>query len=132
MRVTRVVPPKIKIELAHKKTAEVPVEAQFVGRPEAGFEISAVNIIPQRVTVGGPEPVFEDLRVVQTLPINCSGQRESFTRTINLVKTYKEHKLKIAEIVEVRVQVSEELGTRVLEGLKVMVMKKMVPACKSP
>lgn len=123
VRVTEVVPTKIKIELARKKTAEVPVEAQFVGRPEPGFEIAAGRIIPERVTVEGPEPVFEDLRVVQTLPINCSGRRESFTRTVGLVKTHKEHKLRIEETVEVRVQISEELDTRVLEGLKIMVMK---------
>ena len=37
IRVAEVIPPKIKIELVRKKTAEVPVEAQWVGRPKPGF-----------------------------------------------------------------------------------------------
>lgn len=123
VRVTEVIPAKIKVELVRKKTEEVLVEAQWVGRPKPGFEIGDVRIIPQRVRVEGPEPIFEDLRVVQTLPINCSGRRESFTQTIGLVKTHKEHELRIEEMVEVRAQISEELDIRVLEGLKVMVMK---------
>jgi hypothetical protein len=123
VRVTEVIPTKIKIELARRKTAEVPVEAQFVGRPAPGFEIGAVRIIPQRVAVEGPEPVFEDLRVVQTIPINCSGRDRSFTQKAGLAKTHKEHELGITDVVEVAVQISEESDIRVLEALEIMVMK---------
>lgn len=123
VRVTEVFPAKTKITLVRRKTKEVFVEAQFVGRPKQGFEIGDVRVIPQRVSVEGPEPIFEDLRAVQTLPINCSGRSESFTQMVGLQKMHKKHELRIEETVEVRVEISEELDTLVLDGLEVMVMK---------
>lgn len=122
VHVNEVEPSKIKIELVRREKVRVNVEPQLVGRPKPGFEIANVRIIPQRVSVEGPEPILGDLRAVQTLPINCDGRSESFTQRLGLENVVRGHKLQIEEAVEVKVEVSEEMGRRTLKELAIVVM----------
>lgn len=123
VKVTEVDPERIRVDLVREVEDRVKVEVQFVGRLKEGFEIAEVRIVPARVSVKGPEPTLRNLRVVQTLPINCDGRSESFTERTGIENIVKGHDLEIEETVELRVRISEELDERVLKWLKIMVMK---------
>lgn len=122
VKVAEVRPAGIKVDIVPKKEARVTVEAQLVGRPQLGYEISDVRIVPARVRVRGPEPAFKDLRAVQTVAVNVDGRTESFVDRVGIQKVVKGQMMEINETVQLRVQIEEELDTRTMKGLNIFAM----------
>ncbi|MFC1672024.1 YbbR-like domain-containing protein [Planctomycetota bacterium] len=125
VRVTEVEPAHIKLKLVPKVSVRMAVDTQFVGKVKDGFEIAGVRIVPARVSVAGPEPLLADMKSVQTLPVNCDGRFESFSEKVIIENEKSGHRLEIAEAVEVRVDIAERLGTRVLKNLSINVMRPL-------
>lgn len=66
-------PSSIRFVLDERWTQKAPVEASWVGEPGAGYDVAAVSLEPEVVTLVGPRSTVALLREVQTKPIDVSG-----------------------------------------------------------
>ena len=66
-------PSAIRFVLDERWTQKAPVEASWVGEPGAGYDVAAVTLEPEVVTLVGPRATVALLREVQTKPIDVSG-----------------------------------------------------------
>jgi YbbR domain-containing protein len=82
--VTRITPTRLRLALSRAVTGTVRVIPQLRGMPPPGHVVRRIEVNPSTVEVRGPRPVVATHGTVDTLPVDVSNQRESFTRTVGL------------------------------------------------
>jgi len=83
-----IVPATATVALSVEQLAEfrdVSIRVPAPGTPAAGYWISNITVEPAAVTVQGrPEIIRQMASVVETLPVDVTGVKESFTRRVSL------------------------------------------------
>ena len=105
IKVTRLSPSFIDVKLERIKEKVVPLKVVFSGIPAEGFQIGAVRIQPEQLTVEGAESEIKDIVEVPTDPVDVEGVKESFTLMVPISYRGKYTWLKNNEPAEVRVRV---------------------------
>lgn len=82
--VSRIRPNSLTITLDEALTKKVTVQPVLSGAPAAGFEVSEVHLSPAEVPLTGPKKILQQLKAVQTLPIDISNLNSSLTRNVEL------------------------------------------------
>jgi YbbR domain-containing protein len=76
---------RIRIDVARELAyAVLPVIAELVGEPAAGYRVGAVTVDPVTVTVSGEAPAVERLTAITTEPIAVDGLMADRARTVAL------------------------------------------------
>jgi YbbR domain-containing protein len=75
--VTHLSPFEITVTLDHLVRKSFRLKPVLVGRPASGLRVGTVTVVPPRITLEGPESVIGDIIVLQTMPIDVSGVKDS-------------------------------------------------------
>ncbi len=78
-------PAEVKIRLERRLTKKVPVNPDFGGFPETGFELTGYTVKPSTVEISGPRSVLAKLAAVSTETIDLSGRSGNFSGTALLL-----------------------------------------------
>jgi YbbR domain-containing protein len=105
VKVTRLSPSFIDVKLERIREKVVPLKAVFSGIPAEGFQLGAVRLKQDQVTVQGAESEIKDITEVTTDPVDVEGAKESFTLMVPISYRGKYTWLNDSEAVEVRVNI---------------------------
>jgi YbbR domain-containing protein len=76
VQVIRISPNPINLTLVTSMTRSLPIRPVLEGQPPQGYEVLGAETRPQKVVVKGPFTELEDLRFINTLPIDVSHLTE--------------------------------------------------------
>jgi YbbR domain-containing protein len=101
--VTRIRPNALSIELDHALIRRVEVQPVIKGSPAPGFEVGEVVVSPKEALIRGPEREINQLKFINTIPIDISNLSFSITKDVeldfqNLALTYLDSQPLIAKI----------------------------------
>lgn len=85
LEVVSVDPNVIRVELDREVTQRIPVRAQLVGEPEAGFTAGEPEVLPNQVLVTGPESIVSQIEVLSTRPVTLEGQARTVEEIVSVV-----------------------------------------------
>jgi len=105
VKVTRLSPSFVDVKLERIKDKVVPLKPVFTGVPAEGFQLGAIRLKPDKVTVEGAESEIKDIAEVATDPVDVEGAKESFTLMVPISYRGKYTWLNDSEAVEVQVKV---------------------------
>jgi YbbR domain-containing protein len=110
VQVIRVQPNPINLNLALSMTRTLAIRPVLEGRPPEGYEVLEVKTRPDAVTVKGPANELENLKFINTLPIDISNLTEH--TVINTDLDYKNLHLALKEPVPILAEIS--IGAKTL------------------
>lgn len=84
LKVTRVSPSYVEIQLDHIRRQSFPVRVDIVGIPAQGFDVVSVRIDPALVTVEGAERELRSLEAIYTEPLSVEGMKTDVKQTVPL------------------------------------------------
>ncbi|MGA1845751.1 CdaR family protein [Deferribacter abyssi] len=122
LEVVKVEPKFITItidEMIEKKVKVVPV---FIGSPKIGFKIKKVRILPNIVTVKGAKKSINNIKLIETLPIDITNRYRDLTYNISVKKETGIRKITPPNV-EVYIEFTEDIVTKTVE-LPVVVIGK--------
>ncbi len=101
--VTRIRPNALSIELDHALIRRVEVQPVIKGSPAPGFEVGEVVVSPKEALIRGPQREINQLKFINTIPIDISNLSSSITKDVeldfqNLALTYLDSQPLIAKI----------------------------------
>lgn len=68
-----------------ENVADKAINVDWSGEPATGYRLLNVTVEPSSVLVSGPPALLQDIRVINTEPIDISGLNASFTQRVTLV-----------------------------------------------
>jgi YbbR domain-containing protein len=83
--VARLSPARIRVDVAGAATQPAAVVPQIRGTPAAGYVINKVSVEPQHVEMKAARASLPPEPMLQTVPVDVSGSRQSVTQTVGLV-----------------------------------------------
>jgi YbbR domain-containing protein len=83
--VTRITPSWVRVAAVAAITRAVQVVPQIRGTPAPRYAMRRVLVQPTTVEIRGPRSTIEKRGVVETLPVEISGSRETIKQTVGLV-----------------------------------------------
>ena len=77
IKVVRISPPAVSIELDKPMQREVDIIPNLVGSVDSGWEVSSIEVMPSTVTINGPQQKIENITSIQTEAISVDGFSKS-------------------------------------------------------
>lgn len=77
VQVTRLSPYEITVKLDQIVRKTMRLRPVLTGTPAAGYRLGNVSVSPPRITLEGPRAVVNALTLLQTMPIDLAGMKES-------------------------------------------------------
>ena len=68
----RAVPSQIRVVLEHRLRKEVPVTLRFAGPPPHGYRVRWSQLVPERITIAGPERRVKQIESIETDALDFS------------------------------------------------------------
>mgnify|MGYP002000391268 CR=1 FL=1 len=133
VRLSSIVPSEIDITLGRLESNYIKVQIQKKGVPAPGYEIISEFFYPNRVLVTGPVNILKEADTISTSPIDMSGitseQNRTFPWAVDLedfISVARDGKyvsvpVQCDEKINVWLQVSEQVDTKVFEKVKINV-----------
>ena len=135
VKLEEVQPNKIAVKLETVVEREISVRAETEGSVAEGFEIYGITVIPNKVSVRGPESSINSLDFVSTEKIDVENRKEDFTERqvglnvvnpkVSLIDTVVDVAFKIGEkrterlfIVPVQTEPQKRTATVILFGAR--------------
>ena len=90
----------VRLAIAPKARAQLPVTANLQGTPASGYEIVDVSVTPSTIGVFGVETLLESMDSIVTEQIQVDGRKSSFSQTVaihrdNSLVTYDDDSVKV-------------------------------------
>jgi len=85
LRVDRIRPGTLSLELDREVTRSLRVEVELRGEPAAGAQIGELTVTPPQVRVTGPEAQIRTLDSAPTAPISLDGHAIDFEEIVTIV-----------------------------------------------
>jgi YbbR domain-containing protein len=82
--VARITPPIIHLRLDPVIKRELPVSIRLSGKPLTGYKIEEMAVQPESISVRGPADEIRRMGLVETLPVDVEGSRNTIKRTVRL------------------------------------------------
>ncbi len=80
-------PKTVQLTLDRLGTAVLPVKAVLEGSPAEDHEVTEALVVPEKVTVQGPQSIIGLMKAIETVPVLISGIKERLRRTVRLLDT---------------------------------------------
>jgi YbbR domain-containing protein len=103
--VIRVNPSSVRFALERTSIKSVSIEPMFVGEPQGGYEVGAVFVSPNEVTVEGPESRINALTSLTTVPIRLDGTQSDLDLSADLDVPDPQVRLQRPTPVKVKVEI---------------------------
>jgi len=85
VEVRSIEPNSLAIRVDREATALLPVLPRLVGEPAAGAIPGDARVVPDKVTVRGPEGIISGLTSVATNAVSLDGHAQTFAQTVSVV-----------------------------------------------
>jgi YbbR domain-containing protein len=131
VRVVGINPPRIDLRIAQLLTKPVPVRVVLVPTRREGYTISDVVVTPATIEVAGPLVRVEQLKSVETEPINTLNLSGEVDREVALASAGDWFSYSPATV-RVAFAVRETMGRRTFEGVPVVIRDARFPATITP
>ena len=121
-------PRAVPLTLDRVGSRSLPVVAVLEGTAAEDYEVSQVTVVPEQVTVRGPESVLKELKSIATVPVAVTGLRERLRRTVRLVETvdagpFRGVRIEPSQaVVDVVIAVAEQRLEKTLPSLPIHVL----------
>ncbi len=107
--VVRITPNKVRLTLEKTKEALLEIVPNIIGQVKEGYQIAKIDVIPQRVSVKGPESKVREKDKITTAPINVDGLDQSTILEADLILPRPELRLAVPRSrVQVRLLLEEQ------------------------
>jgi YbbR domain-containing protein len=135
IRITSIVPNEVEITLGRLEGKYIKVKIQKKGTPALGYEINSEFFYPREVLVIGPVNILKEADTINTSVINIRGITSEQNRTFpwvvdieNTISIIKDDKyisvpVKCEEEINVWFHVTEQMGTKLFDNVKVNVFQ---------
>jgi len=131
VRVVRINPPRIDLQVERLLRKPVPVRAVLVPSQRNGYTISAVTVTPATVEVSGPSSRVERLQVIETEPVSTLSGNGGVEREVHLVDAGEWLSFS-PSTVQLAFSVSEVEGRRTFTGVKVIIRDGLAGTTVNP
>ena len=84
VQVVEIEPALVTVHVDRLMEQEVKVVPQLSGELPAGFVVESAVVRPQMVPVRGPKLLLDEMKTLETLPIDVTGRRSSFRERVDL------------------------------------------------
>ncbi|MBL7031778.1 MAG: YbbR-like domain-containing protein [Nitrospira sp.] len=81
---TNIDPETISVMIESEMRKNIPVKPVIVGRPEKGFTIFEIRVVPENIVVEGPESLVRKIYSARTEPIDINGLNTDLQYKANL------------------------------------------------
>ncbi|GEM_PF-4795364 len=120
VRVVKIVPSEIVVQIDNESEKLVPIRARVIGTPKEPFHLGLVSVEPEKILVTGPKALLAGLDEILTEAIDVSGQSQTLTRRTKLriddaLVTYDP-----SQRISVTLNIDAQYGTRLMSGLPVV------------
>ncbi|HKL49306.1 MAG TPA: CdaR family protein [Desulfuromonadales bacterium] len=95
LKVTRVSPSQVEVQLDRIQEKSLPVEVALVGKPAEGFKVDSVRTEPARIRVEGAERDLRGLESINTEPFSVESLKEDIKKVMPL--TYEGNYSQLSE-----------------------------------
>jgi hypothetical protein len=119
--VVRLTPSEITLEFARVHRSSVPVRLAFSGKPPGDLRVTDTKVAPEVVEVIGPADEVEQIKAVETLPIDLSEAKAGLIERDVALDTTREYLSFSATLVRAQVRLEEPEIDRVLKKVTVVV-----------
>lgn len=82
--ILKISPPQLRLKIDKLIEKVLPVRVVTTGTPALGYTLTGFALDPVAVLVKGPEKYFEDLKHIETEPVNITGRLKSFRKMVPL------------------------------------------------
>jgi len=121
VKVERISPSQVNLEIAAIIRRTVPVQPNLVGKPPPGFTVKEVAVVPNTVDIVGPAPEVEKIEAVPTAAIDVERLTQPQTRELPLREPEGDLLTYNVERVRVRIEIQEVIITREFRRVKIAV-----------
>ncbi len=121
LRVIAIRPSVVRVKVARRVTKQVPVRAQITGKPSKGLTVKRWDVMPDQVTIDGPEQEVGALKEVLAGPVSVENQDGNVVRLAKLRTGVLGVQVVDLHEAEVRVEIAAPLLDRRFAGVEVMV-----------
>jgi YbbR domain-containing protein len=121
VKVERISPSQVNLEIAAIIRRTVPVQPNLVGKPPPGFTVKEVAVVPNSVDIVGPAPEVEKIDAVPTAAIDVERLTQPQTRELLLREPEGDLLTYNVERVRVRIDIQEVITTREFRRVKISV-----------
>jgi len=84
LMLTNIDPETISVTIESELKKRIPVKPVIVGRPEKGFTIFDIKVVPENIVIEGPKSLIVKLYSVKTEPIDINGLNTDLQYKANL------------------------------------------------
>lgn len=95
LKVTRVSPSQVEVQLDRIQEKSLPVNVALVGKPAEGFKVDSVRTVPARISVEGAERDLRGLEAISTEPLSVETLKEDIEKVMPL--TYEGNYSQLSE-----------------------------------
>lgn len=81
---TNIDPETISVTIESELKKSIPVKPIIVGRPEKGFTIFNIKVVPENIVIEGPKSLIMNIYLVKTEPIDINGLNTDLQYKANL------------------------------------------------
>lgn len=113
-------PPEIKLRLEHRVSKKVPINPDFRGFPETGFELTGYTVNPSTADISGPRSTVAKIATVTTDSVDLSGRSANFSGTALLLNTNPLVELSGGERVEYNVAIEPTTYVRSFSDIPIL------------
>ncbi|MGB9808643.1 MAG: CdaR family protein [Caldanaerobacter sp.] len=77
-----VTPSLVEVYISVSKSIRVPVTPKIFGKPQDGYMVASINVLPEYVYVTGDENVLNTIKSINTKQIDITGRNAPVTETV--------------------------------------------------
>lgn len=121
VKLLRVTPSAISLEVARMVKRVVPVRVEIVGKPPLGYLTGEVEVSPSTIEVSGPAPQIEKIQFLGTEPFDVSRLTQSTTRELQLQGPDGDLVSYNAEQIRARIDIQEVVITKEFRRIRAAV-----------
>jgi YbbR domain-containing protein len=115
-------PPVVKVKVSFTESTQevnIPVSVKVTGTPREGFEVGAVTVSPDVVTIRGSREALRDIKELEINTINVAGHVESMNVDIPLELPAEGVTFAGPNHVNVRVEIRTAVETKTFTGVSI-------------
>ena len=126
--IVNITPARLRLQVEETWSREVDVKATIVGAPAEGYQVSAVRIIPPRVSLSGPQSRIEQVTEADTEPISIAGLSDVLTVQVALDLEDTRLRFGSTDRVTTVIVIEEERKDVQIRGVSIEVLPDGVPS----
>lgn len=132
VKVERISPSQVNLEIAAIIRRTVPVRPDLVGKPPPGYMVKEVEVVPDVVEVVGPAPQIEKLEAITTAAVDVGRFTQAQTQDLSLRGPEGDLVTYNIDRVRARIEIQEVMMTQEFRRVKIEIKNAAFRAVSTP